>query len=178
MKHHSDRAGAHLSWTTTPAGTDNASLPALVQAVQTIAVADAFRPRFTMNDWRIVGAYLVRRTLQAGETLIRQGSTDRTAFLLESGTLAVHARRESGAPAPIAMLRAGALVGEPALFGETVRMAQVDAISACVVWSLGSVRLEELRASNPGLAFEILRAAGVVMSERMRANIARGTALL
>ena len=33
----------------------------LVQAVQTLNAYDAFRPRFSPENWRVVGSYLIRR---------------------------------------------------------------------------------------------------------------------
>ena len=61
------------------------------------------------------------------------------------------------------------------LFGETVRMAQVDSISPSIVWALSRPRLDEMLAGQPELAYEILRAAGAVMAERMRGTLERGT---
>ncbi|MET0383381.1 MAG: cyclic nucleotide-binding domain-containing protein [Burkholderiaceae bacterium] len=174
------------SWTFHPSELDDGrlsidhlagSVSLLMHSVKTLAATDAFRPRFTVENWRILGSYLMRRTLKGNDVLIRQGESDRTTYLLESGTLLVHARRETGS-SPISLLRAGAIVGEPALFGETVRMAQVDALAPCVVWSLTRSRLEELRAGHPELAYEILRAAGASMAERMRSTLAHGTPLL
>jgi CRP-like cAMP-binding protein len=154
------------------------SIVALVEAVQTLNAVDAFRPRFTTENWRIMAAYLIRQTLRSGDALIRQGEPGRTAFLVESGTLLVHSGRPGGGAAPIALLRAGAVVGEPALFGEMTRMAQVDAISPCVVWALGRLRLDELHAGHPGLAYELLRAVGAVMTKRMQAMLAHSTPML
>lgn len=90
----------------------------------------------------------------------------------------MQAQRSGGAASRIALLSAGAISGEPALFGETTRMAQVEAIAPCIAWSLTRLRLDEMRAGFPELAYELLRAAGAVMAERMRANLARGTPLL
>jgi CRP/FNR family cyclic AMP-dependent transcriptional regulator len=151
------------------------SIVALVEAVLTLNAEDAFRPRFTAENWRIVAAYLVRQTLRSGDAIIQQDEPGRTAFLLESGTLLVHTRRSDGRAVPIALLRAGAVVGEPALFGEMIRMAEVIAISPCVVWTLGRLRLDELHAGHPKLAYELLRAAGTVMAKRMRATLAHTT---
>jgi CRP/FNR family cyclic AMP-dependent transcriptional regulator len=147
----------------------------LVQAIQTLNAYDAFRPRFSPENWRIVGSYLMRRELKSGDVLIFQGDSDRTMYLIESGTLQVYVRGTATQSAKIALLRAGAIVGEPALFGETVRMAQVDAISPAVVWALSRPRLDEMLASHPELAYEILRSAGAVMAERMRGTLERGT---
>jgi len=151
------------------------SIVALVEAVQTLNTGDALRPRFTAGDWRILAAYLVRHFVRSGDTLVRQGEPSRKAFLVESGTLLVQTRHTAGKAAPIALLRAGAVVGEPALFGETMRMAQVDAIAPSVVWALSRPRLDEMLASQPELAYEILRASGAVMAERMRGTLERGT---
>lgn len=147
----------------------------LVQAIHTLNAYDAFRPRFSPENWRVVGSYLIRREMRSGEVLIFQGDADRTMYFVESGTLQVYVRGTPTAAGKIALLRAGAIVGEPALFGETVRMAQVDAISPGVVWALSRPRLDEMLASQPELAYEILRAAGAVMAERMRGTLERGT---
>ena len=60
----------------------------------------------------------------------------------------------------VAILRAGAVVGEPGLFGDTPRMANVEAMTPCVVWALRGPRMEELAQRSPALALELLRAAG------------------
>jgi CRP/FNR family cyclic AMP-dependent transcriptional regulator len=54
-------------------------------------------------------------------------------------------------------------------------MAQVDAIAPSVVWALSRPRLDEMLASQPELAYQILRASGAVMAERMRGTLERGT---
>src|ERR1700750_2317776 len=119
----------------------------LVQAIQTLNAYDTFRPRFSPENWRVVGSYLIRREMKGGDVLIYQGDSDRTMYFLESGTLQVYGRATATSAAKIALLRAGSIVGEPALFGETMRMAQVDAISPSVVWAVSRIRLEELLPS-------------------------------
>ena len=52
------------------------------------------------------------------------------------------------------------MVGEPGLFGDSQRMANVEAMTPCVVWALRGPRLEELAQRQPALALELLRAAG------------------
>ena len=146
----------------------------LVQSVMTLNAYDAFRPRFSPENWRVLGSYLIRRELKSGEVLIYQGDADRVMYFLEQGTLQVYVRGTSTQSAKIALLRAGAIVGEPSLFGDTTRMAQVDAISPSVVWALSRPRIEEMLASNPELAYELLRSSGAVMAERMRGTLERG----
>jgi CRP-like cAMP-binding protein len=54
-------------------------------------------------------------------------------------------------------------------------MANVEAMTPCVVWALRGPRMEELAQRSPTLALELLRAAGAVMAVRMRANMTRQT---
>jgi CRP-like cAMP-binding protein len=67
------------------------------------------------------------------------------------------------------------VVGEPGLFGDSPRMANVEAMTPCIVWALRGPRLEELAQRQPALVLELLRTAGGVMAMRMRANLAKQT---
>lgn len=145
----------------------------LVQAVQSLNAEDAFRPRLNHDQWRTFSQYLTRHEIRAGDLLIKQGDIDRTLYLLEQGSLQVFAT--GGAPGAnrIGILRAGSVIGEPGLFSDGARMANVEAMTPCVVWALRGPRFEELAQRVPAIAIEVLRAAGGVMAARMRANMAR-----
>src|ERR1700744_3134814 len=147
----------------------------LVQAIHTLNPYDAFRPRFSPENWRGVGSHLIRREMKGGDVLIYQGDSDRTMYFLGSGTLQDYVRGTATPAGRTGLRRGGAIVGGPALFGETMRMAQVDAIAPSVVGALSRPRLDEMLASQPELAYEILRASGAVMAERMRGTLERGT---
>jgi CRP-like cAMP-binding protein len=54
-------------------------------------------------------------------------------------------------------------------------MANVEAMTPCVVFALRGPRLEELAQRSPALALELLRTAGGVMATRMRANLSKQT---
>ncbi|MFZ2989518.1 cyclic nucleotide-binding domain-containing protein [Ideonella sp.] len=149
------------------------SIEALVAAIQSLNAPDGFRPRFDARQWTVLGSYLQHHKLRAGDLLIRHRDLDRNMYLLESGTLQVYVPDDT-VRRPVAILRAGAVVGEPSMFGETPRMAQVEAMSAIEVWALTRPRFEELAARHTDLGIELLRAIGSVMSERMRANLERG----
>jgi CRP/FNR family cyclic AMP-dependent transcriptional regulator len=145
----------------------------LVQAMQTLNAEDAFRPRLNLEQWRAIAPYLTQHDLRAGDLLIKQGDTDRTMYFLGQGSLQVFV---SGAPAGsnrIAILRAGSVVGEPGVFSDGARLANVEAMTPCSVWALRGPRLEELAQRLPALALELVRAAGGVMAMRMRANLLR-----
>jgi CRP-like cAMP-binding protein len=145
----------------------------LVQAIQTLNAEDAFRPRLTLDQWRVISPYLTRHDIRAGDLLIKQGDTDRTMYFLGQGSLQVFVTGGPPGSNRIAILRAGSVVGEPGLFGDGPRMANVEAMTPCAVWALRGPRLEELAARSPALALELLRAAGGVMSMRMRNNMVR-----
>lgn len=147
----------------------------LVQAVQTLNAEDAFRPRLGIEQWRAIAPYLSRHELRAGDLLIKQGDTDRTMYILGQGSLQVFVSGGAPGSSRIAILRAGSVSGEPGLFGDNARMANVEAMTPCIVYALRGPRLEELAQRLPALALELLRAAGAVMSARMRANLAKQT---
>lgn len=147
----------------------------LVQAMQTLNAEDAFRPRLNLDQWRVIAPYLTRHEIRAGDLLVKQGDADRTMYMLAQGSLQVFTA--GGAPGSnrIAILRAGSVVGEPGLFTDGPRMANVEAMTVCEVWALRGPRFEELSQRTPALALELLRAAGNVMAVRMRANLAKQT---
>jgi CRP/FNR family transcriptional regulator, cyclic AMP receptor protein len=150
----------------------------LVQAVQTLNADDAFKAGLGAQHWQTLAAYLARHDLRAGDLLIRQGDADRSAYFLEQGNLQVFVTGGPPGSHRIAILRPGSLVGEPGLFAEVPRTANVEAMTPCVVWALSVSRLEELCARVPTLALQLLRAAGAVMATRARANQERGIPLI
>jgi CRP/FNR family transcriptional regulator, cyclic AMP receptor protein len=145
----------------------------LVEAVTTLNAEDAFRPGFTVEQWRSFGNYLTRHEIRSGDLLFRQGDRERTTYLLEQGSLQVFVNRDTPGNYRIAILRPGSVLGEPALFSDTARMANVEALTPCVVWALRGARLDELATRAPALAIEVLKAGGAVMATRMRANMER-----
>jgi CRP-like cAMP-binding protein len=145
----------------------------LVQAIQTLNADDAFRARLSLEQWRAIAPYLTRHELRAGDLLVKQGDTDRTMYFLGQGSLQIFVTGGPPGSNRIAILRAGSVVGEPGLFGDSPRMANVEAMTPCVVWALRGPRLEELAQRLPALALELLRTAGAVMAARMRANLSK-----
>ncbi len=143
----------------------------LVQAIQTLNADDAFRARLSAEQWRAVAPYLTRHEIRAGDLLIKQGDTDRTLYFLSQGSLQVFVTGGPPGSHRIAILRPGSAVGEPGLFGDAPRMANVEAMTPCVVWALRGPRLDEMSQRSPVLALELLRAAGGVMAMRMRTNL-------
>ncbi len=143
----------------------------LVQAIQTLNADDAFRARLSVEQWKAVAPYLTRHEIRAGDLLIKQGDADRTLYFLSQGSLQVFVTGGPPGSHRIAILRPGSAVGEPGLFGDGPRMANVEAMTPCVVWALRGPRLDEMSQRSPTLALELLRAAGGVMAMRMRTNL-------
>jgi CRP/FNR family transcriptional regulator, cyclic AMP receptor protein len=152
------------------------SLQTLRDAIQSLNAPDAFKPRFTPEQWRTFETFLTRHEVRGGDLLVKQGDHDRTMYLLESGTLQVFVQP----PKPggrLSILRPGSVVGEAGLFSDQPRMANVEAMGNCVVWALRGPRYEELAARNAALTLELVRAAAALMGVRMRANIELGQAV-
>jgi cAMP-binding proteins - catabolite gene activator and regulatory subunit of cAMP-dependent protein kinases len=105
--------------------------------------------------------------------IIRQGDRDRALYFLEQGTLQVYMTGGPPGSSKVAILRPGSVIGEPSLFADGPRMANVEAMTSGAVWALRLPRFEEMALRVPAVALELLRAAGAVMAARMRANLAR-----
>ena len=146
----------------------------LVRAVEALHDDNAFKARLSAAQWQQLAAVMKRREITAGDMLMQRGDIDRKAYLVESGQLQVFITGGPPRSHRVATLGAGALLGEPSLFGATPRMAHVEAVSPTVVWSLCARRLHDLAADAPALVLEVFRAAGAVMAARMRANQERG----
>jgi len=123
----------------------------------------------------VFAQYLTRHELRSGDLLVKQGDHDRTVYFLGQGSLQVFVSGGVPGAARIGILRAGAILGEPGLFADGPRMANVESMTPCVVWALRLPRFEELAARVPQVAVEVVRAAGAVMAQRMRANMLRQT---
>jgi CRP/FNR family transcriptional regulator, cyclic AMP receptor protein len=145
----------------------------LVQAIQTLNTEDAFRARLNLEQWRTIGPYFTQHDIRSGDLLIKQGDTDRSMYFLGRGSLQVFMTGGPPGSNKVAILRPGSVVGEPGVFSDGPRLANVEAMTPCVVWALRGPRLEELAQRSPALALELVRAAGGVMAMRMRASLAR-----
>jgi len=149
-------------------------ITALVQAVENLRAEDGFPLRLALPQWQRLAACMERREVRTGDLLIRRGDRERVAYLLQEGNLQVFVSGGPPGSHRIARLRAGAIVGEPGLFIDAPRMASVEAMTPCVLWSLTSDKLDALAADDPKVVLALVHAAGCVMAVRMRANLERG----
>jgi CRP/FNR family cyclic AMP-dependent transcriptional regulator len=160
------------------AGRHDVQIQALAEAVQTLNAGDALQLELPPGQWQVLQQYLVRHEIRAGDLLIRQGDHDRTMYLLETGNLQVFVNQGTPGTQRLAILRPGSVAGEVGLFGDLPRMANVEAMTNCVVWALRMPRFEELAARVPLLALQLVRACAGTLAARVRANIERHEALV
>jgi CRP/FNR family cyclic AMP-dependent transcriptional regulator len=139
---------------------------ALVRATAQNESPDVFRPALSMAQWALLGPYLQPLAAREGQVLIQQNATDRTVYLVESGTLTVHFEDSTGR-IRLAKVECGSAVGEGAFFSRQPRNATVQAASACRLWSLTPLRFGELSNRQPAIALEIAMALGALVSRRL-----------
>ncbi|WKB51213.1 cyclic nucleotide-binding domain-containing protein [Eleftheria terrae] len=145
----------------------------LVTAIHSLNTEDAFRARLDAQQWRTVSQYLTRHETRTGDQVIRQGDRDRTMYFLAQGSMQVYVSGGAPGASKVAILRPGAIFGEPSLFADAPRSANVEAMTPGLIWALRLPRFEELAVRVPVIALEVLRAAGAVMTVRMQAALTR-----
>lgn len=123
----------------------------------------AFRPAFSIGDWRAFSSFCIARRLPAGHRVLSPGNADRTLRFVVEGSL----WQESAAGEP-ALLSPGAIVGEDALFSDAAGGLDVRALEDSLILELSLPRQKELTAACPAQGFELLRAAGAVIAARGR----------
>ena len=138
----------------------------LVRAIAQNHSNDSFQPSLTATQWDILGSYLQPFAVSSGQVLIEQNSTDRTLYLIETGSLSVHYEDSKGR-VRLAMVGPGSVVGEGAFFTRQPRSATVQAAVPGKLWCLTPIRFTELSNRQPNLALELAMALGALVSRRL-----------
>jgi NTE family protein len=113
-----------------------------------------FRTLNSEQRLKVFGA-MVRQDLVRGQMLVAQGDPSDSLFVVLHGALAV---RRAGAPATIAVLRAGEIVGEIGFFANIPRTADVVAIRDTSVLVLTREAYRQLAEQAPALVEALLAA--------------------
>ncbi len=141
-------------------------LNGLINAIVQATAEDSLSNPLSAAQWDTLSAYLQPMTLAAGQTLFLQGASERTLYLIESGSLSVHYEDEKER-VRLAIVTAGSLVGEGAFFSHRPRNATVQATAPCKLWSLTAMRFTELGNRQPAVALQLVMAVGAVIAKRM-----------
>lgn len=143
-----------------------ADLQGLIDAIAQANADDSMTNPLTSAQWEVLSSYLLPVVLPAGQVLFNQGATDRTLYLVESGSLSVHYQDEKER-LRLAIVGAGSVVGEGAFFSHRTRSATVQASGPSKLWSLTAIRFTELSNRQPAIALGLAMAAGAVLAKRL-----------
>ena len=109
-------------------------LHGLIDAITQASADDSMTNPLAPAQWDVLSSYLLPVVLPAGQVLFSQGATDRTLYLVESGSLSVHYQDEKER-LRLAIVGPGSVVGEGAFFSHRVRSATVQASAPCKLWN-------------------------------------------
>lgn len=141
-------------------------LTGLLSAIAQADEDDSMNNPLTPAQWDTVSAYLQPFTVPAGHVLFPQGTSDRTLYLVESGSLSVHYQDEKER-VRLAIVGPGSVVGEGAFFSKRPRSATVQASAPTRLWALTALRFTELSNRQPAIALGLVMAAGAVLAKRL-----------
>ena len=141
-------------------------LKGLLDAIAQATADDSMTNPLNPEQWEVLSSYLLPVVLPAGQVLFSQGATDRTLYLVESGSLSVHYQDEKER-LRLAIVGPGSVVGEGAFFSHRTRSATVQAGAPCKLWSLTAIRFSELSNRQPAIALSLVMAVGGVMAKRL-----------
>ena len=149
-----------------PSSAAQADLQGLISTLAQAGAEDSMSDPFSPAQWSVLFPYLQSCTLAAGQVLFSRGASDRTLYLIESGSLSVHYEDDKGR-LRLAIVGSGSVVGEGAFFSHRPRSASVQAGAASKLWGLTTLRFTELSNRQPALALGLAMAAGSVLARRL-----------
>lgn len=141
-------------------------LKGLIDAIAQTTAEDSMTNPLTAAQWEVLSSYLLPVVLPAGQVLFSQGATDRTLYLVESGSLTVHYEDEQQR-VRLAIVGPGSVVGEGAFFSHRPRSATVQAGAPTRLWNLTAIRFAEFANRNPAVALQLVMAIGAVQAKRL-----------
>ena len=121
----------------------------------------------TENDWSLIADRSKQVSFAAGETMIQEGKTVRTVFLVLSGK----AKVETAAKAQIGAIGPGEIAGEMSFLERISTSASVVAEEPTQAFAIDWKNLEDLFELFPHLASRFYRSVAVNLSRRLRGQI-------
>ncbi len=102
------------------------------------------------DEFDVLARRMRERTCNAQETIIQQGESSDSLFMIARGVVRVTVEDETGTH-EIATLIAGDFFGEMALLHRKPRTASVITVSPCTVYELRRSEFEKAAQTNPGI---------------------------
>ena len=112
----------------------------------------------TEEKAKILAEKMGVRHLKDGESLVKEGETDQTLFILVAGRLNVSSKNAEGVEHTIYTMVEGECAGTRAFVEKLPRMASMSAAGAATVYTLTPEDFEPLLDTHPRLAFKVMRA--------------------
>lgn len=134
---------------------------------------------FTLDEADIVGAGMFGARAMAGQVLVEEGQVGDWMLLLLSGTVDVTRRiGEGDEVARLAVIRAGAAVGEMSMLDGEPRYASCTAIDAVEFAVLTRQAVAALIKDHPGVGAKLLVKITQLLAQRLRNTTQQLTRLL
>jgi NTE family protein len=107
---------------------------------------------------------LTREVFASGETIVRQGDTGDSLYIITDGLVKVTKRGRAGASHELARLRAGDHFGEMSLLAGQPRSADIVAVTDTATVTLRKADLDRVMQEYPAIAVQFSK----VLSQRLR----------
>jgi sulfate permease, SulP family len=137
------------------------------QLLQSLDGQHVGAPAQHMPDLGRLLGFFERRTVAAGEYLMRQGDEPEDMFFVETGQVTAQLEAGDGAPVRLESMRGGRFVGELGFFLGRRRTAAVIADEPSTVYRITKHDLQYLEQSDPAAAAEFHQLIARLLSERV-----------
>ena len=124
-----------------------------------------------------IAQVLVKRRVRAGQTIVAEGETSSSMYVLTAGSVGTSKRlglasaRDANGPSRqkvLVHLAAPQFFGEMGLLTELGRSATITADTECEILELRRADFEHLAETDPLLGYQLVRNVAVVLAERLR----------
>jgi hypothetical protein len=124
---------------------------------------------FTPPEIQALAQKLARKKFRKGDTIVKEGDTDRNLFLLAKGLVSVRIHlSESDRTKRLITYSAGVTFGEMAFLDGSPRSADVWAEEDAETYVLSPTEFDLLQAESPPIAIKLIRNIALEISERLR----------
>lgn len=126
-------------------------------------------PGWSDPQWEKLIAATTPRPFKASEFVIQRGVSDRSLFLIASGTVEVGVTYVDGVSiSPLSKIGPGSVVGEQSFFDGQSRSANVWAVTDGELLCLTQEKFRQLYEAEPALVRDLLFALARILSLRLR----------